>query len=216
MKKKVILPIVFSSIALLMGGLIYLGVSAFPELLEEEEEVEAKKTVAHNVADFRMVSNEAEPSEPAEIEIASVTEVNSNYVSLSNKPSATNTRVYSNFSKSKVDFVIVDHSFAGELIVVDSHSFIKHDNDDEKSFVVPNETTVEQQVASDEHTSYSSYLEKTDESVHQEKAKVKKSKANNYTTTRSNEALAETSILVIGAVDVFSMILIHRRKHLFR
>ncbi|MBP5574846.1 MAG: hypothetical protein J6X50_03800, partial [Bacilli bacterium] len=66
----------------------------------------------------------------------------------------------------------------------------------------------------DEHAFYSSYadVEKEDNKV----AKVNKARVNKNRALRSNEAVVETSLLVIGAVDVLSMILIKRKRHLLR
>ena len=45
MKKKIIVPIVLSSVALLLGGLIYLGISSFPELLESEKSINSLRKI---------------------------------------------------------------------------------------------------------------------------------------------------------------------------
>ena len=47
MKKKYVAIISISTISLIFGGLVYCGISAFPELLEPEEEQVEQKAKHH-------------------------------------------------------------------------------------------------------------------------------------------------------------------------
>ena len=58
MKKKILVPIVLSSIGLLIGGLIYLGISSFPELLESEKTVKPVNNAVPFVDDTIVVEGD--------------------------------------------------------------------------------------------------------------------------------------------------------------
>ena len=204
MKKKVIIPIVLGSISLLFGGLIYLGISAFPELLLSEEQLktqEAERLAAYN----RPVINE-EPSEGAVIFSDGAFGMGEAYVPSSFAEEAVaNISIKAREVKLTLDLdktLDTTFSFVEYKSVFEDETFtisVKHDAE-----VVNN----------DEHVSYS-YVEREIEEPNKT-IKVNKAKANTNKTLRSNEAVVETSLLVIGAVDIFSMILIRRRRHLFR
>ena len=218
MKKKVIVPIVLSSIGLLLGGLIYLGISSFPELLESEKSIKAKETNAPIFVDDTVIVEEDKMFAPEVINTVPSANGASEYVPSSNGGDVTYIDAPSTSSESKASVETGKKSFK-EVVLVEHNPLIKFESgvDDCGGFVItPIETSIEQPVVSDEHISYSCYVEKNDESVHQEVIKTKKARVNKNKSVRSNEALIETTLLVIGAVDIFSMILIHRRKHLFR
>ena len=206
MKKKVIIPIVVGSISLLFGGLIYLGISAFPELLLSEEQLkaqEAEKTAFIN----RAVVNE-EPSEGAVVIFSdAASDVVDNYipsVAYEAEASYTVAKVEtSNTASKKIDFF-------------ESHPLFHEESNLESlangALIVEQK---EEPVIITEHINHS-YTESIEGNVRQEVIKTKKARVSKNKSTRSNEAIVEASLLVIGAVDVLSMILIKRKKHLFR
>ena len=206
MKKKVIIPIVVGSISLLFGGLIYLGISAFPELLLSEEQLKAQE--AERVAFInRAVVNE-EPSEGAVVIFSdAASDVVDNYipsVAYEAEASYTVAKVEtSNTASKKIDFF-------------ESHPLFHEESNLESlangALIVEQK---EEPVIITEHINHS-YTESIEGNVRQEAIKTKKARVSKNKSTRSNEAIVEASLLVIGAVDVLSMILIKRKKHLFR
>ena len=206
MKKKVIIPIVVGSISLLFGGLIYLGISAFPELLLSEEQLkaqEAERTAFIN----RAVVNE-EPSEGAVVIFSdAASDVVDNYipsVAYEAEASYTVAKVEtSNTASKKIDFF-------------ESHPLFHEESNLESlangALIVEQK---EEPVIITEHINHS-YTESIEGNVRHEVIKTKKARVSKNKSTRSNEAIVEASLLVIGAVDVLSMILIKRKKHLFR
>ena len=206
MKKKVIIPIVVGSISLLFGGLIYLGISAFPELLLSEEQLKAQE-VERTAFINRAVVNE-EPSEGAVVIFSdAASDVVDNYipsVAYEAEASYTVAKVEtSNTASKKIDFF-------------ESHPLFHEESNLESlangALIVEQK---EEPVIITEHINHS-YTESIEGNVRQEVIKTKKARVNKNKSTRSNEAIVEASLLVIGAVDVLSMILIKRKKHLFR
>ena len=206
MKKKVIIPIVVGSISLLFGGLIYLGISAFPELLLSEEQLKAQE-VERTAFINRAVVNE-EPSEGAVVIFSdAASDVVDNYipsVAYEAEASYTVAKVEtSNTSSKKIDFF-------------ESHPLFHEESNLESlangALIVEQK---EEPVIITEHINHS-YTESIEGNVRQEVIKTKKARVSKNKSTRSNEAIVEASLLVIGAVDVLSMILIKRKKHLFR
>lgn len=207
MKKKVIIPIVVGSICLLFGGLIYLGVSAFPELLLSEEQLKAQE-VERTAFINRAVVNE-EPSEGAVVIFSdAASDVVDNYIpSVAYEAEASYTvakvETSNTASSKKIDFF-------------ESHPLFHEESNLES---LANGALIfeqkEEPVIITEHINHS-YTESIEGNVRQEVIKTKKARVSKNKSTRSNEAIVEASLLVIGAVDVLSMILIKRKKHLFR
>ena len=213
MKKKIIVPIVLSSIGLLIGGLIYLGISSFPELLESEKSVKPVNNEAVPFVDDTIIveGDKLFQEEPTIVSEGGVggfvtdyipSSVNSADIQYIDAPAPTKeTKSSPRFTNiSHVEFSFIED----EQISIENHFEAAID-----TFVV------ESNESSHEHFYYASQ----DNAVEEAPLKVKKAKSvktNKNQKIRSNEALVETSLLVIGAVDVFSMILIHRKKHLFR
>ena len=216
MKKKIVPVIVATSICALLGGLIFLGVSAFPELLEEEELEENKEVKAIPNNKQALVFEQEITFAPAndEVEAAPSNYVSSPITSHDSELIVINVSPKSSKVKNHSDFEI--HSFKDSVIskdISDIH-IIKSDSyfgDYENTKI---DTAVTEETISTEHFFYSS--SESNETGHVIKNKAKKAKVNKTQSVRSNEAVVETSLIVIGAVDVFSMILIKRRKHLFR
>ena len=209
MKKKVIIPIVLGSISLLFGGLIYLGISAFPELLLSEEQLkvqEAEKAAFYN----RPVVNE-EPSEGAVIFSDGAFGAGDIYVPSSIGDEEIVCGSISIGAREVKLPIELDKTVNTEFALIEYTPVFE----DETFTISVNHDVVETAI-SENHVSYSSHFEVEDEPDNKV-TKVNKAKVNKNKALRSNEAVVETSLLVIGAVDVFSMILINRRKrHLFR
>ena len=206
MKKKVIVPIVVGSIGLLFGGLIYLGISAFPELLLSEEQLKAQEAEKAYFVN-RAVINE-EPSNGPVILSDSGLGMGDIYVpsSLGEDIEVASVAFKNREIKLSVD---LDRTLDADFSFVEYKSVFE-----DETFTISVNHDVIETINYDEHASYSSYadVEKEDNKV----TKVNKARVNKNRALRSNEAVVETSLLVIGAVDVLSMILIKRKKHLLR
>lgn len=216
MKKKVIVPIVLSSIGLLLGGLIYLGISSFPELLESEKSLQNKEANAPIFVDDTKVVDSDKLFAPNIAEVIPSLNGGSEYVPNSNSEV---TYIDAPIYEAKASVEISKPSFKESAILSSEPLFQVESGIDtlKGTFTaVSQETSTEEPVISNDNFYYSSYVEKSDENIHREVIKTKKARVNKNKSIRSNEALIETTLLVIGAVDIFSMILIHRRKHLFR
>ena len=214
MKKKIIVPIVLGSIGLLLGGLIYLGISSFPELLESDKSIQ--KEVNHAapfVSDTIVVENDklVEP-EPAIVSNGSVRGYSSDIPSsfdhddiqyidtpINLKESVSTSKFSGAPSNCEFSFVVYE-----PIVAEDFHFEISTDTS----------LSTEKIEVSEDHLYSSSSLEKAKEVSLQRN--VKKAAQAKKQNSHANEALVETSLIVIGVVDIFSMILVHRRKHLFR
>ena len=198
-KKKFVPAIIVSSIGLLLGGLIFLGISAFPELLEEEKEVqEEEKHLVVLKTDIVINADNGYVSQPGE-----VTNSAEAVASYDNMEVITISSV--RVSNGKKDSLETKSHSHDDLFMNNPHQIIE---DASSSSAHVNEQQFE-----NEHVSFASSKESTRPL---ETVKVKKAKVNKNKSMRSNEALVETSLLVIGAVDIISMILIKRKKHLLR
>ncbi len=216
MKKKVIIPIVLSSVALLLGGLIYFGISSNPELLESEKSVKAKEADTPIFVDDTKVVDSDKLFAPNIAEVIPSLNGGSEYAPNSNSEV---TYIDAPSYEVKASVEISKPSFKESAILSSEPLFQVESGIDtlKGAFTaVSQETSIEEPVISNDNFYYSSYVEKGDENIHREVIKTKKARVNKNKSIRSNEALIETTLLVIGAVDIFSMILIHRRKHLFR
>ena len=205
MKKKVIIPIVLGSISLLFGGLIYLGISAFPELLLSEEQLKAQEAERMAAVNNRAVFND-EPSNGAIVLNDGAFGLSDNYVPSSLGEEAITSSISLNSREVKLP---IEKTFDSDFALVE---YVPVFEDATYVINVNHESSVEEHIIKDEHVSYYSHAE-YDEST--KVTKVNKAKVNKNQALRSNQAVVETSLLVIGAVDIFSMILIKRKKHLF-
>ena len=206
MKKKFVVAIVLSTVGLLFGGLLYVGISSFPELLQSEKAIKAEEeraTLNNHVVNIEEDNEESSavfdnvsyvPSSIGDSE-SSYVESNVSVTSTASVEKHTRELILLEFQPIEYEDICLDYTIKDTFVAE------------------PIESVVEEPVVSNEHVSYSSF-EKDD--VQLETIKVKKNIVNKNQSVRSNQAVVETSLLVIGAVDIFSMILIHRRKHLFR
>lgn len=209
MKKKVVAIIAVSSIGLLLGGLVYLGVTSFPELLESEKTTKEKENkVAPIVRNTIIVENEKFVEEP-EVEATASGYGFSDYI-----PSSLN--------EKQIEYIDLPSDFKINISVIEEVidsplSDYQAAFSNESSFeIISDSSTIEthEEPVIAEHTFYASHEEKEAAPIHV--TKTRKAKSSYKNTVRSNEALVETSLIVVGAVDLISMILIRRRKHLFR
>ena len=200
-KKKFVPLIVVSGVALVLGGLIYLGISAFPDLLLSEEELLAQEANGVAAVGNRLVIEQVDESNSV------------------NDGATANAAANVNLDDG-VQFVYVASSASKDAITINEASnkrvkenFVLDLKSSSHEEFVP-QSSIES--ISNEHVSYTSHYERDFESASKDVVKTKKAKVNKNQTTRSNEAVVETSLLVIGAVDLLSMILIKRKKHIFR
>ena len=216
-KKKFVPVIVVSSIGLVLGGLIYLGISAFPELLEEEdglevkEEIEAAPVETHTIIAEEKIEEE-QPSEVNAVSFGGFAESISSFFNGDGFFFNISANDEVNETEAVNDIVISDSvilgfipSFTDEIVSED----LVEEVYDEPTLVVDEPVVVEDSFL------YDSSISEADTSLKTVRVNKRVNKTNNK-TTRSNEAVVETSLLVIGAVDVLSMILIKSKKNIFR
>ena len=111
------------------------------------------------------------------------------------------------------------NDYGEEPIILEFYPTAFEDNYDEDFVVAPIEETtmetIEENIVYEDHVLYTSSLEEKDDAPLRI-FKAPKAKANKNKSVRSNQAVVETSLIVVGAVDLLSVVLIKRRKHLFR
>lgn len=206
MKKKFVVGIVVSSIGLLLGGLIYVGISSFPELLENEKAANNEEGHIKPVIKQTITIEESVNEEPSAIVIDNGT----NYIpsTIESSPvlflDAPKIIKETNASSKSIDKGHKDFS-----LVTD---FIEGSASNSYTFET-NNTGTQKVTCTSEHFSYSEETLKESAVL---KTNAKKAKMKKNQSVRSNEALVETSLLVVGVVDIISMILINRKKHLLR
>ena len=211
MKKKFVAIIVASTVSLLLGGIVYCGISAFPELLEEDLQNQ-------DVAEVKKANNNHATHYVADFEIEPV------------KEDATPVLNAAPISESKVSNDITEDNGFGGFISVDAISSIKeiiissslsHFIDDSLfeniNFVEIQEPVIEEIIAPKvEHVSH--HIEESSVEASPVVIKTVKSKArSNKNNSASSKATVECTLLLIGAVDLISMLLVrHRKRHLLR
>ena len=204
-KKKLPLIIGLSSAGLLLGGLVCVGIVSFPDLLKADEEVAEVKevsTVRHMVNGEEVILAD----EPG----AAVGIGGAGYVSASNDSDVEFIIVPSNSEVS-----ISNSSSKSHHIIEEQPVFFVEDRVDYFVFVDQTTFVVNEPVVND-NGNYISHSETIEETAPLQISKTKKSAISRNQSMRSNEAVVETSLIVVGAVDLLSVILIKRKKHLFR
>lgn len=196
-KKKFVPLIIVSSLGLLFGGLIFLGVSAFPELMEEEKE--AEKEHAHVTKTDTLVGDDGSISEAGSVgggatETAPYSGNDIEFITIGGSGSVKMSNESGSKSYSHKDFFIIESYQLTEDIIITSPS--------------NSGTNIDANVISDNASNDPS---KADEEAHQVET-VKTISANKF--IRSKQAVVETSLIVIGVVDVIAMIIIQRKKRL--
>ena len=202
MKKRNIIIISVSTISLIFGGLVFLGVSTFPELLEEKNATHEKGRVEQSFIDTHF-AKENEGEKKDEIVVAS-------YAS-----DKSNTYVYDNESSRHTGkhATVKDTSIKEVETNYVEVSSVKND----KTFL--HETYVE--VASKPtHTRNHDVIAigATDEKEQITTFLIKDNKqAALEITQANNSAIMNTTIMAIGLCELLSFILVMKRKrHLLR
>ncbi|MBP5574448.1 MAG: hypothetical protein J6X50_01735 [Bacilli bacterium] len=205
-KKKILIPIfAVSAVALLFGGLIYVGASTFPELLEpnQKEQVNSPKeafrikeevTISY---DDSFTQNESIPAL-----VGYTTSVNGDNTQ---NLIATDIKVSSSGSTNSVKEEKVATFHTKDFFMrVEVSSF-------ETGLVSSNFVTNVESNQSHEHLRVS-----MNESSVSTKVNKKVASPNNRSTS-SHREIAECSILVIGIVNILSFLLVaHRKRKMFR
>lgn len=210
MKKKFVAIIAAGTVSLLLGGLVYCGISAFPELLEEDAEneniAEVKNAVKDHQKTFVVDDFETESSLDNDSPIvASVSETKSAVEPINDN----------NFE----GFVSVESFHQIKEIIVStglSHFIDETQITEILSFVEVPEVFEEENISQTSYVSH--HVEEIKIVEPAVKAKAVKSKAvSNADKSASSKATIECSLLVIGAVDLISMLLVrHKKRHLLR
>ena len=210
-KKKKLIPIfAVSAAALLFGGLLYCGVSMFPELLEpdQEEQVDAPKEVL-KIKEEMTISHNDDVSEDEGIpaltryttsangdNTQNMIVVNVKATSSNSTPAITTKEEKASF-RDKELFVRKD-GFSFETGLVSSNFNTITTN------VETNQVNEHLYVSGNEHNTVS--------------AKINKLTSNHANkSVNYHREIAECSILVIGIVNVLSFLLVaHRKRKMFR
>ena len=212
MKKKFVAIIVAGTVSLLLGGIVYCGISAFPELLKEDLEGE-NVAEANNAAQEHHVTHYV-----ADVEIEVAEEKAEAPVITAATVSESKVAAFSVDDKGFEGFVTVDSASTIKEIIISSglSHFVDESLFETISFVEIEQPIIEEIVTQKvEHVSHH-IEEKNDEPVI--KAKTVNSKAvANTNNSSSSKATIECSLLVIGAVDIISILLVrHKKRHLLR
>lgn len=195
MKKRNIIIISLSVISLVFGGLVFLGVSTFPELLEEEKkEIEP----SHEDVLFAMPSNNEKQNDEQPVSASIVS---------SNSPS---------------QFVVSSKSsphFFTRSSIKEHFTFIHYQEENLSTSV--NETTINKEVVTETTSasktpstyykgkSYVSLKRERDTSTLQVKEKVDRSEV---IKTR-NKNIVNTIVLVVVAIEALAFIILNKKRH---
>lgn len=220
MKKKVVALIVLSSVGLVLGGLIYLGISSAPEILESTKTIKAEEAYeAPTINEETIVVEEDHLFEQQIVVNESGVSGSADYTPSLFDDSEV---VYIDAPNESISFIFSSDSISDyfdEPIVLEFYPTFA-DESKQDDFVAtpidePAVENVEENVVIEDHALYTSSFEEKDD-VPLKITKAPKKRASKNQTVRSNQAVVETSLIVVGAVDLLSIILIKRRKHLFR
>ena len=199
MKKRNIIIISISTISLIFGGLVFLGVSTFPELLEEEKE-----------------QIEQSPNEDVLFELPSSNDNKANE-SLEVVTSAQGTGSQTISHQSHGDAFIKGHSFKDIKTFVDIfeieapssyHPSVEAVSLNESAVSIPKKESTNYYKGA----SYTSYSHKDEANEEPLLKKEVKQEALNVTQT-NNSAIMNTTIMAIGVVEVLSYLLVKRKRH---
>ena len=211
MKKTFATIIALSSVGLLLGGLIFLGISAFPELLESEEETQEKDNRTNsNYRNNAYGGQDGASDKPAE----------GGYV-IGYGGSGTNTNV-----SGDVEIVTIgpfnpsqggakESTGSGSTHIrgdYDNHFFevsLPTKDNSVDSFDTP-------VILPEEHFSFSFINEMVENSLHGDIFETKKNKANFIKTVSSNQTVVVTFVITIGVIDILSVLLVQNKKHVLR
>lgn len=193
MKKRNIVIISLSIISLVFGGLVFLGVSTFPELLEEE-----KKEIEHLRDDvlFNAPSNDNKKDDQATVVVAS--DKASNYIVEGSKTSKSSPRFttkgayeFVDYSEDRVSLTVRETSSINKEVVTSSNSEVN----------VP--------------TTY--YKGKSYVSIKREReAKnviVKEKLDRSEVIENRNKNIVNTIVLVVVAIEALAFIILNKKRH---
>lgn len=193
MKKRNIIIISLSVVSLIFGGLVFLGVSTFPELLEEE-----KKEIEHPHNDVLLnaPSNDNKKDEQVTAVIAS--DKASNYIVEGNKTSKSSSRFstkgtfeFIDYSKDRVSLTVKETPSINKEVVTSSNSEVK---------------------APSTYYKGKSYV-----SIKREKEAnnvVVKEKLNRSEVIENrNKNIVNTIVLVVVAIEALAFIILNKKRH---
>ena len=196
MKKRNIIIISISTISLVFGGLVFLGISTFPELLEEEKE-QIEQSPQEDVL-FELPSFESNDNNAPDTVMLSSQGKSSTYVSEKG----------SNATYSD------KHSFKNPITFTNTLEEIN-------SYISHHEPIIERESFEVSYASHSShYYRGTSYTVSSEEDAVEepllkqeqKQELLNIVQT-DNSAIMNTTIMAIGVIEVLSYILVKRKRH---
>lgn len=210
MKKAFATIIALSSVGLVLGGLIFLGISAFPELLQNEEDIqekEARTNTRVNHSGYGGQDNAA--GEPGEggyvIGYGSGTGTNNNAsgdFEIITIPAHGGFKDSAGTSSSNHGTGIPDY---------DNHFFEislpEKDNSIDSVYIPP--------ISTQEHFSFTSFEEIVESSLKADSFEVKKNQTSFIKAVSSNQAVVATSLVVIGVVDIISVLLVEHKRRVF-
>lgn len=193
MKKRNIIIISLSVVSLIFGGLVFLGVSTFPELLEEE-----KKEIEHHHEDVLLnaPSNDNKKDEQVTAVIAS--DKASNYIVEGNKTSKSSPRFS---TKGAFEFI--------------------HYSEDRVSLTVKETPSINKEVVTSSNSEVKApatyYKGKSYVSIKREKeAKnivVKEKLDRSEVIENRNKNIVNTIVLVVVAIEALAFIFLNRKRH---
>lgn len=192
MKKRNIIIISLSIISLVFGGLVFLGVSTFPELLEEE-----KKEIEHPSNDvlLNVPSNDNKKSEEVTVVVSS--NGASNYVADTVKSSNTSHRLSSSYN-----YEIIHHVDNASLTVKETPATNKE---------IVSEATNEVNAPSTYYKgkSYVSLKRERDN----KNLSVKQKLDNSEIIKNRNKNIVNTIVLVVVAIEALAFIFLNKKRH---
>ena len=211
MKKTFATIIALSSVGLLLGGLIFLGISAFPELLESEEETQEKESRTNsNYRNNAYGGQDGASGEPVE----------GGYV-IGYGGSGNNTNV-----SDDVEIVTITPSspshggpkeatgngsaqFEGGVSDYDNHFY-------EISLPELDNSLGQKGNSAEGDFSLTSSEEIVDGTLQSDIFDTKTNKVNFFKMVGSNQAVVTKSLIIIGVVDIISVLLVQNKKHILR
>ena len=212
MKKKYVAIISISTISLIFGGLVYCGISAFPELLEpEEEQVEQK--AKHHLAIEPTFVNQVYDNSSSDVVVVSggAGAGSASFEGFVSNPVNTG---------AKISFVDKENNpkVSAESFKEARHK-VEHPFFEERSDVSFLDNSINGYVAHEEkHVAKETHYYGSSKKETSVSPVTTVNKAINVPTNKSaNKEITECSLLVIAAVDLISMLLIvHKKRRLLR
>ena len=192
MKKRNIIIISLSIAGLVFGGLVFLGVSTFPELLEKE-----KEEIEHPSNDVLLnaPSNQNKKSDEAAIVISPNSQ--SNYVIETNKNSDSPTHLSSFYN-----YEVIHYNDDRVVVSIKENTTSKE---------IANETTNEIKTPSTYYKG-KSYVSLKRE-IENKDLLINERLNQNETTNNRNKNIVNTIILVVVAIEALALIFLNKKRH---